>query len=151
MRYDSFYPFQQLSAIPRQPLPPAQFLQARGANPLFSLGQMAQQLPKQLPTSSAPLSKLDSFLQTADKLFVTAQNYTPYIQQAVPMVKNLPSLYRMYKGFQNLPDIQSPKSNAQPTRKNPSQSHRNRRETSLEPSDLTTKPSKPRIFQPPLD
>lgn len=48
-------------------------------------------------------SKIGSFLQQANSLFNSAKTYTPYIQQAMPMVKNIPSLLKLYKGFSGLP------------------------------------------------
>lgn len=145
MRYDHFYPFQQAATFRTPPIPSRNPIPMNsGFHPFHTFGQIAKQLPTNAPIN--PTSKLDSFLQTADKLFTTAQNYTPYIQQAVPMVKNLPSLYRMYKGFQNLPDAQT-----QTPRRTNTTTNRSHRREYQEATDYTTKPSKPRIFQPPFD
>lgn len=148
MRYDNFYPFQQQAAFRQLPMTPNNFLPAHGMQALSAFRQLP--FPRQTPLPTNATSKLDSFLHTADKLFSTAQNYTPYIQQAVPMVKNLPALYRMYKGFQGLPDVNKT-NNKQTKAPRRAASPSNRRQNLPEQSDLTPKPSKPRIFQPPFE
>lgn len=149
MRYDSFYPFQhQASAFRHLPMPPNHFLppQASQGMQAFSAFKNIPQPPRSpLPTN--PTGKIDSFLQTADKLFSTAQSYKPYvqqIQQAVPMMKNLPSLYRMYKGIKGLPDANPSNNQSKAPRRSSTPS--NRKE-----SEYTSKPSRPLIFQPPFE
>lgn len=144
-----FYPFQQAASFNQTSFSPQNFLPARGMNPFGGFGPQMQP-----PVPVTPPSKFDSILQTADKLFNTAQSYTPYIKQAGPMMKNIPSLYRMYKGFKGLPDADT---DAAPDRRRSSRSS-NRpdsrppaRQRTREQVDLTPKPSKPRIFQPPFE
>lgn len=140
MRYNYFYPFQQVSHFSQMPTqPPASFLAGRGFQ---QMGQF-KGIPNQAPSMANLPSKMDSFLQSADKLFATAQQVSPYIQQAAPMVKNLPSLFRLYKGFQGLPDANTTQQSKQTRPITPSIDQ-------TKAYDYTPKPSKPRIFQPPL-
>lgn len=55
--------------------------------------------PFQTPTPGAAPNKLTQFLQTTEQFMKTAQNYQPYIQQARPLLKNLPAMWNLYKGF----------------------------------------------------
>ncbi|WP_107935466.1 VrrA/YqfQ family protein [Ureibacillus chungkukjangi] len=52
--------------------------------------------------------KLQSFMDTANRFLATAQGFQPLIQQATPMFRNLPALWRLYKGFQGLPKTDGP-------------------------------------------
>ena len=67
------------------------------------------------PTSAMP--KLDSILAGANSLFNNAQKFTPYMQQAAPMFKNLPALWRIYKGFKQQPDPLESSNVEPPTRR----------------------------------
>ena len=97
-------------------------------------------------------SKIGSFLQQANSLFNSAKTYTPYIQQAMPMVKNIPSLLKLYKGFQGLPSTGGGAAAANRTgseSKSATGSNRSARQSaSFSPPEPL--PSKPRIFQPPM-
>ena len=137
MRYNHFYPFQQASHFSHMPMqPPTNFL---AGSPLKHMGLRG--VPNPTPNVANVPSKMDSLLKSADKLFATAQQVSPYIQQAAPMVKNLPSLFRLYKGFQGMPDVNT---NNQPRQTRPATPAKN----PTEQYDYTLKPSKPRIFQP---
>jgi hypothetical protein len=46
---------------------------------------------------------LNGFLTNTQKVLNTAQQIGPMVQQYGPIVKNLPSLWRLYKGFKDLP------------------------------------------------
>ncbi|WP_215490545.1 VrrA/YqfQ family protein [Ureibacillus sinduriensis] len=46
---------------------------------------------------------MQSFMDTANRFLATAQSFQPLVQQATPMFRNLPALWRLYKGFQGLP------------------------------------------------
>ncbi|WP_347789424.1 VrrA/YqfQ family protein [Solibacillus sp. CAU 1738] len=110
---------------------------------------------------AAPVPKLDSILQTANSFMNNAQKFTPYVQQAAPMFKNLPALWRMYRGFSN---SSSDESSTIPTKResrnirdssnfderSESDNIRGRKKTEKR-VDLTPKPSVPRIYQPPFD
>ena len=145
--------------------------------------------------------KLQSFMDTANRFLATAQSFQPLVQQATPMFRNLPALWRLYKGFQGLPKTSegqehgqreqfdfdesmeesperfnrperpvSEERPARPTRQRPpmpekfarpqSTGRRNRYEDydlsespaynkPVKPKKASTKPSIPRIFQPP--
>ena len=90
--------------------------------------------------------RIDQFLQSTGQFMKTAQTYAPYVQQAVPMFKNIPALFRLYKGFQNAPNANEktkpPKSSAKPDAfPKPTKQPRPR-------EDYSTKPSLPKIYQP---
>jgi len=137
--------------------------------------------------------KLQSFMDTANRFLATAQSFQPLVQQATPMFRNLPALWRLYKGFQGLPktDSKGPESREQfnlddssdfeesfeqpirqerPVRQErpekfirPKATGRNRRYEEYDlsespsfsdegrPKKMSTRPSMPRIFQPPYD
>lgn len=92
--------------------------------------------PSQLPIPQAQ-APLTGFLANAQSLFEQAQKFTPYMQQAAPMMKNLPALWRMYKGFKQDSSLES--SVERPPRKPVKQ---------VEQS-YTQRPSVPKIYQPP--
>ena len=48
-------------------------------------------------------SKIDGYMQTANRLINTAQQYAPVVNQFAPMMRNLPAMWRLYKGFQSIP------------------------------------------------
>lgn len=103
-------------------------------------------------------SKIGSFLQQANSLFNSAKTYTPYIQQAMPMVKNIPSLLKLYKGFSGLPAAGAAAGAAAAATdaaaaSNVAGSTRTRRSTQQSASTTPRQPlpSKPRIFQPPME
>ena len=113
MRYESFYPFSG-----NQSPPPRQ--QGFGTNPIPGLpqnpGQPAQfNMPQSPfpgpgpdpsmqgpPTGQGP-SKIDGYMQTANSFLNTAQQFAPVVQQFAPMMKNIPAMWRLYKGFQAMP------------------------------------------------
>lgn len=126
MRYESFYPFSG-----NHPLPPVQ--QGLGTNPFtgpaqhtgqpaqFNMPQNPFPGPGQGPSMQGPPpgqdpsmqnpqqgqgpSKMDGYMQTANSFFNTAQQFAPVVQQFAPMVKNIPAMWRLYKGFQSMPDV----------------------------------------------
>ncbi|WP_248508889.1 YqfQ family protein [Sporosarcina sp. NCCP-2222] len=110
MRYQSFYPFmrqQQSSPIAMRP---------SGFGPQFQPGN--QPMPRQpfpgpgmgnqfgAAGQGAPgqnTSKMEMYMQTANRFMNTAQQYAPLIQQFAPMIQNLPAMWKLYKGFQSIP------------------------------------------------
>lgn len=167
MRYPMFSPYQM-----------------RG--PMFS--QMPMQMPRQAPLqSSTPdlaelgaaglagagaaglagaaaaggTPRLDSFLSGANSLFSNAQKFTPYVQQAAPMFKNIPALWRMYKGFRGNPDTSADLARdifestaitpTAPAAQRNTQSQPNASRTSRPSTPGTSRPSVPKIFQPPFN
>lgn len=114
MRYQSFYPFASNQSPPPplgqpgygMPPFPGQFPPQR---PPFPAGGMNQQAfgPMQGEAPAQGTSKIDSYMQTANNFLNTAQQFAPVVQQFAPMVQNLPAMWRLYKGFQSLPDANS--------------------------------------------
>ena len=90
--------------------------------------------------------RIDQFLQSTGQFMKTAQTYAPYVQQAVPMFKNIPALFRLYKGFQNAPNA-SEKS-ASPKGSSKSDTFSKSAKQPKRSADYSTKPSLPKIYQP---
>jgi hypothetical protein len=155
MRYQSFYPFSQQQAppIPQQfQAPRNSFL--RGLSQSFGAGNTGTpQAPSGFPgggpspfgmggTGGAGIppvpNRMEQYLQTADQFLSTAQRLTPMVQQVAPMVQNIPALWKIYRGFQSMPDATTTSTVA--------------RSVSAAASSVprTTGASIPRIFQPPL-
>ncbi|HWL22963.1 MAG TPA: VrrA/YqfQ family protein [Ureibacillus sp.] len=55
------------------------------------------------PTGPKGASKIESFMETCNRLLATAQGFQPYIAQATPLIRNIPALWRLYKGFSSSP------------------------------------------------
>lgn len=49
-------------------------------------------------------AKLEQYMNTADQLYNTYQKYSPMVKQISPMFQNIPAMYKLYKGFQSMPD-----------------------------------------------
>lgn len=47
---------------------------------------------------------ISGFLNNTQQVLKTAQQFGPMIQQYGPLVRNLPSMWRLYKGLKNMPD-----------------------------------------------
>ena len=97
-------------------------------------------------------AKIEQFLQSTGQFMKTAQTYAPYVQQAVPMFKNIPALFRLYKGFQNAPNASG---KSAPSRGRGRGRSRSGSDSPSEPPkpqkstvDYTPKPSLPKIYQP---
>ncbi len=122
---------------------------SRGMSPSMLQG-MPQGMPQGgLPTgSSSP--RLNSFMETANRFLSTAQSFQPLIQQATPMFQNLPALWKLYKGFQGLPKSQS-KEEASPRKERTKTSQSVKTTERERPEPITTRPSVPRIYQPPYN
>lgn len=126
------------------PLPMYRAMQPIPVMPIRPMYMPRPPMPMQMPMPQtiAPASKIDQFIQATDKVLKTAQSYGPYLQQATPLFKNLPALYRLYKGFK-----QAPATTQTTKTKVPSN-----RPTQKQPSSLpnyTQKPSIPKMYQPP--
>lgn len=57
---------------------------------------------------------ISGFLSNTQQVLKTAQQFGPMIQQYGPLVRNLPSMWRLYKGLKNMPDAEED-SGEQPT------------------------------------
>ena len=95
------------------------------------------------------LSKMDGYMQTANRFLNTAQQYAPVVQQFAPMMRNLPAMWKLYKGFQAMP----PAGGAPPTTTAATAGLSNPRIQASAPipstpSPPSSRPSVPRIFQP---
>lgn len=82
-------------------------------------------------------SKIEQFLQSTGQFMKTAQTYAPYVQQAMPMIKSLPALISLYKGFQDSPTVED-RPKRQPKKAN----------YAPERTPIKSKPSLPKIYQP---
>ena len=95
-------PFPGQAQPPRQP---NQF--GRPNNPFID----PRQGPPGDPPSGQGPSKIDGYMQTANRFINTAQQFAPVVQQFAPMMRNLPAMWKLYKGFQSMPssgDVQEP-------------------------------------------
>lgn len=148
MRYQSFYPFAS-NQSPLPPLgqsgfgmppfpgqPPLQGPPLQG--PPFQAGGMNQPFfnPTQTDPPAQSTSKIDSYMQTANNFLNTAQQFAPVVQQFAPMVQNLPAMWKLYKGFQSLPDA------------NPTGGSVASAASQSTARNTASTPSVPRIFQP---
>ena len=82
----------------RNPGQPAHF--GMPNNP-FTDPRSGPQIPGN-PIGQGP-SKMDGYMQTANRFLNTAQQFAPVVQQFAPMMKNLPAMWKLYKGFQSIP------------------------------------------------
>ncbi|MDS9471047.1 VrrA/YqfQ family protein [Sporosarcina pasteurii] len=149
MRYESFYPFahnqpphmRQQYSNPNMYWPP---VRNQGQPPVMGAPQPQPQpsnnhIPGQAGGQGP--SKLDAYMQTADRFLNTAQQFAPIVQQVAPMISNLPAMWRLYKGFQSMPNagasnLASQATTAQSAAQSTAQAAR-------------SASSVPRIFQPP--
>ncbi len=153
MRYESFYPF---SHHPTQPMSQQRVMQntfAPPREPQSNPGQQFESLSNHIPGGEGGQgrqgpSKLDNYMQTADRFLTTAQQFAPLIQQFAPMISNLPSMWRLYKGFQSMPDRSPTGENTRSTTAT-AQNFSRPRSTSQGFEPTTPRPSMPKIFQPP--
>ncbi|MBD8031890.1 VrrA/YqfQ family protein [Solibacillus merdavium] len=178
MRPPYYFPPQgMMNQMPAAPVAPRFPMYAPYMMRTPMMNQMPMQMPPQIPMDAAGAAaaagaagvaagapRLEGFLAGANSLFSNAQKFTPYIQQAAPMFKNLPALWRMYRGFKDSPDPLESSTVAMPTerpRGDTTPGERSQRERSgrgrgsrqnPEPvQPIATKPSRPMIFQPPFD
>lgn len=88
-------------------------------------------------------SKMEQYLQTADRFLTTAQQFQPMVNKVAPMVQNIPALWKLYRGFQNIP---SAGAGAAAGAASATSQAVSRAAASSIPSGI----SQPRIFQPPF-
>lgn len=147
MRYESFYPFAQHPTPSARPqnfnrstfMPP---MQTGSQN--MNANQQFESFPNHIADSSGGQqgpSKFDSYMQTADRFLTTAQQFAPLVQQFAPMISNLPAMWRLYKGFQSMPNQNTPTPTNQPQTAP--------RQAQAQAPITEPRPSVPRIFQPP--
>ncbi|MFS0575235.1 VrrA/YqfQ family protein [Sporosarcina sp. 179-K 3D1 HS] len=150
MRYQSFYPFARQQAAPfhmRQ--------QGFGIPPQMGRPQLPRQ---QFPGGPSPMgghfgappvgggmqnnSKMEAYMQTANRFLNTAQQFAPLVQQFAPMFQNLPAMWKLYKGFQSLPSADGAAANTA--------SRSAAANAASTASNTASGNSVPRIFQPPF-
>lgn len=151
MRYESFYPFQQYA--PRQNNPLNSMNGVHPFMPPRAIPQNEQFMSSHNSISGQQegqgFSKIERYMQTADRVLTTAQQFAPLAQQIAPMVSNLPAMWRLYKGFQSLPSNPDRATTRSPA---PAATASRRPEFPSGNQEQITGPrqSIPRIFQPPL-
>lgn len=104
--------------------------------------------PPMPPGFQPPKARLDSILETANRFLATAQSFQPYIQQAAPMLRNLPALWKLYKGFQSIPS-QGKSIGEEGSRK--ASSGKSGQTSRTQKASYESRPSIPKIYQPPFD
>ena len=126
MRYESFYPFARQQSSPFSlgqpgsgPLPPQSNRMMGGNMPFQGFGGPPGNSSQgnafgmqEGPSAAQGVSKMESYMQTANRFLNTAQQYAPVVQQFAPMMQNLPAMWRLYKGFQSLPSTGGPQQSA---------------------------------------
>ena len=95
--------------------------------------------------------RLDQFMNQAGQFVQSAQKYAPMIQQARPMLKNLPALWRLYKGFQSTPATGEEQATRSPRAQERSVDTRTSRSSTRSTFNEETRPSIPKIYQPNLE
>lgn len=99
-------------------------------------------------------AKLDTILETANRFLTTAQSFQPYIQQAAPMLRNLPAIWKLYKGFQSAPaqgGENRQELRVRDTRQRPEPVQSNFPERERQNGYSQQRASLPRIYQPPYE
>lgn len=152
MRYESFYPFVNHQTAPPSPMqqpsygrhPFMQTPPSSGQSPPFQMPNQAFQNNEPNPTGEQGPSKMDAYMQTANRFLNTAQQFAPVAQQFAPMLRNLPAMWRLYKGFQSIPSAGGAGAASAAGAASQAASNVARAATSQGPL-----PSVPRIFQPP--
>lgn len=94
-------------------------------------------------------SRAMSYLQTADKFLNTAQQITPMVRQYAPMFQNVPALWKLYRGFQAIPNAAASVAPAVAATAT-STAAVAPKVASTAASTIATGASLPRIFQPPF-
>ena len=143
MRYQSFYPFsnqppqqRMTSNIPpmQRPIPFSQGMQGNPQDLQIGGANIPQQQAGMQETGP---SRADQYMQTANRFFNTAQQFAPLVQQFAPLVQNIPAMWKLYRGFQSMPDASAATTNTAV------------RAPASIPSP-TPRPSIPKVFQPPI-
>ncbi|WP_075982327.1 VrrA/YqfQ family protein [Bacillus massilinigeriensis] len=77
--------------------------QARGMGVPGGFGRTVPGNPGGLLKSISNPSSITGFLQNTQKVLSAAQQIGPMVQQYGPLVKNLPAMWRLYKGLKDAP------------------------------------------------
>ncbi|MCW1927101.1 YqfQ family protein [Bhargavaea beijingensis] len=163
MRYQSFYPFSGGGSPPRMPFgPPPQRgmfngpAAGFGRNPGFGPGGFGRGGVGAAGGRGAPggslgitgnpggqgqgMSRIESYMRTADRFLSTAQQLSPLINQLSPMMQNIPALLQIYRGFSGTPSAGAGNRTAPNTAQQSPEA----------PAPRSDGSSVPRIFQPPI-
>jgi hypothetical protein len=101
----------------------------QGMNAIQAFGpQNAASGGSLLKTLTNP-SSINGFLANTQKVLNTAQQVGPMIQQYGPIVKNLPVMWKLYRGFKNAPDI----------------TEKDKKDTNINLESTHTSPEKPKV------
>ena len=111
MRYESFYPFsRKLNSATPDNRALASTISWASTSPKATIPRSEPNEPVQFPVQvarwlrhPARTSKIDGYMQTANRFLNTAQQFAPVVQQFAPMMRNLPAMWKLYKGFQSFP------------------------------------------------
>lgn len=114
--------------------------QGQGQFPFGFGGGAPNQSPYGIGGGGSLPNRLEQYMQTADRFLSTAQQLTPMVNKVAPMVQNIPALWKIYRGFQNMP-------NAGTTSNVGNINAAASAAAARLPSNGT---SQPRIFQPPI-
>lgn len=147
MRYESFYPFasNQSPPVAMRQYPQYDIQQQQIFGPPSRQFQGPPTGNQFVASSQDPTqnnSKMEMYMQTANRFLNTAQQFAPLVQQVAPMVQNLPAMWRLYKGFQSLPSAGAAPTGGAPSPIAPTGS-------GLGSQSAPIGGSNPRIFQPP--
>ena len=125
----------------------------QGFNPLSFGTQQAAQGGGLLKSLTNP-GTINSFLSNTQKVLNTANQVGPLVQQYGPMVKNIPMMWKLYRGLKDAPEFNGnqDKSKAPSTeeKKESTSSHSNHLDSKKTDSDPETKnkpsQSKPKLY-----
>ncbi|WHZ01764.1 VrrA/YqfQ family protein [Neobacillus sp. YX16] len=92
-----------------------------------------------LKTLSNPNS-LTGFINNTQQVLNSVQSITPMIQQYGPLVKNIPMMWQLYKGFKDLPTEEQSEENTPDT-------HIMAEESASSPAEPKKRPKKERVVQ----
>ena len=76
-----------------------------GLNATRSLGAQQVAGGGSLLKSLTNPATINGFLTNTQKVLNTAQQVGPMVNQYGPLVKNIPVMWKLYRGFKNAPDI----------------------------------------------
>lgn len=122
---------------------------SQGFNPLsFGTQQAARGGGGLLKTLTNP-GTINSFLTNTQKVLSTAQQVGPLVNQYGPIVKNLPMMWKLYRGLKDAPDFNE---NQEPSSVDPSEEQMENNSFHSDDIDLSktseykTSPSKPKLY-----
>jgi YqfQ-like protein len=91
---------------------------------------------------------INGFLNNTQQVLKTAQQVGPMIQQYGPLVKNLPAMWKLYRGLKDLPDQEQKAESSANDHKPSTETNTKSRSTSKPKKYTTSTPSLPKETQP---